>query len=98
MRVTFKEITNIVINELKNQRLFEDNNGVDHKQINLIVTTASKLSSAIDDFKSKAPEAIAHSVTQQLSDIKKLLDNMVTNPGSYIVRQKKKITLVPKTE
>lgn len=69
---------------------------VDHKSINSVVGVASKLLAAVESFKEKAPPAAINAVTPHLSQLEKVLENMVSSPGSYVPRPKKepqKVTL-----
>lgn len=72
---------------------------VDHKSINSVVTVASKLLAAVEGFKEKAPPAAINAVTPHLGELEKMLENMVSNPGSYVPAPKKepkKVSLVAK--
>ncbi len=69
------------------------NEAVDHKGINSIVTVASKLLAAVEGFKEKAPPAAINALTPHLAEVEKMLENMVSSPGSYVPTPKKE----PKT-
>ncbi len=62
---------------------------VDHKGINSIVGVASKLLAAVEAFKEKAPHDAINAVTPYLSELEKVLENMVSSPGSYVPVPKK---------
>lgn len=62
---------------------------VDHKSINSVVGVASKLLAAVESFKEKAPPAAINAVTPHLSELEKVLENMVSSPGSYVPMPKK---------
>ncbi len=69
---------------------------VDHNSIRDIVTTASKLLAAIETFQEKAPPAAINAVTPHLTEMAKVLENMVEAPGSYVAKVKaepKRVTL-----
>lgn len=66
---------------------------VDHKSINSIVAVASKLLAAVEGFKEKAPPAAVNAVTPHLSELEKVLENMLSSPGSYVAKPK----IEPKT-
>ncbi len=62
---------------------------VDHKGISSIVAVASKLMAAVEAFKDKAPPAAINAVTPHLAELEKMLENMVSAPGSYVPQPKK---------
>lgn len=62
---------------------------VDHKNINSVVGIASKLLAAVEAFKEKAPAAAVNATTPHLSELEKVLENMVSSPGSYVPQLKK---------
>ncbi len=57
---------------------------VDHKGISDVVAIASKLLDAMESFKEKAPPAAINAVTPHFSEMEKVLENMVSSPGSYV--------------
>ena len=65
------------------------NEQVDHKTINSIVGVASKLLAAVEQFKEKAPPAAINATTPHLGELEKVLENMLSSPGSYVPRVKK---------
>lgn len=72
--------------------------GVDHTAIRDVVTVASKLLAAVEAFKAKAAPAAVNAVTPHLGTIEKVLEDMVSTPGSYVARPKlepKKVSLKP---
>ncbi len=90
-KISRAQIQKIIAEEIS--RLSED---VDHTQIKDVVTVASKLMSAIESFKSSAPQAVLNALTPNIDTISKSLEDMVSNPSSYVTRQKpavKKISL-----
>jgi hypothetical protein len=62
---------------------------VDHKSINSVVGVASKLLAAVEAFKEKAPHAAVNATTPHLAELEKVLENMVSSPGSYVPLPKK---------
>lgn len=62
---------------------------VDHKSISDVVGVASKLLSAVENFKAKAPAAAINALTPHLGEIEKMLENMLSSPGSYVPVVKK---------
>lgn len=85
------------LREIIQQELVSVNEVVDHKSINGIVGVASKLLAAVEGFKEKAPPAAINAVTPHLSELEKVLENMLSSPGSYVPQPKKepkKVSLV----
>lgn len=76
-----------IINEELSQSIV--NEAVDHKSINSIVNVASKLLAAVESFKEKAPPAAINAVTPHITELEKMLENMVSSPGSYVLVPKK---------
>ena len=70
------------------------NEVVDHNGIRDIVTIASKLLAAVEDFKEKGSPAAINAVTPHLGEIEKTLENMVSAPGSYVAAPKKEPQMV----
>jgi hypothetical protein len=74
------------------------NEQVDHKSINAVVGVASKLLAALEGFKEKAPPAAINATTPHLGELEKVLENMLSAPGSYVPQPKKepkKVSLKP---
>jgi hypothetical protein len=91
--ITVKKLRRIINEELELKVLKE---AIDHKGINNVIGVASKLLSAIETFKEKAPPAAINAVTPHLDELEKVLENMAENPGAYVPRPKpepKKVTL-----
>ena len=71
---------------------------VDHNAIKDIVTGASKLLAAIEDFRETAPPSAINATTPFLSQLDRVLEDMVSTPGSYVMKPKvepKKVSLKP---
>jgi|SRR3990167_6256350 hypothetical protein len=69
---------------------------VDHAGIRDVVNGASKLLAAVEAFKASATGAMISALTPQLPEIDKVLENMVSNPASYVEKKKvepKKVSL-----
>ena len=74
------------------------NEQIDHAGIRDVVTGASKLLAAIETFKGAAPHSAINSVTPQIDQLEKILEDMISTPGSYVSKPKqepKKVTLKP---
>lgn len=94
--ITARRLRQIIKEELLQQ--VDLNEQVDHKSINAVVNVASKLLAAVDQFKEKAPPAAINAVTPHLAELEKVLENMVSTPGSYVPvpkKEPKKVSLKP---
>jgi hypothetical protein len=91
-KIKLDTVKRIVMEELKLQL-----ESVDHESIRDIVTIASKLMSAVEEFKQKATPAATNAVTPHLGDLEKILEAMINTPGSYVSKPStiKKVTLKP---
>lgn len=69
---------------------------VDHAGINKVVTGASKLLAAVEAFKESAPPSAINAVTPHIDELERVLEDMVSTPGSYVPKPKvepKKVSL-----
>ncbi len=91
LEISEERLRKIVIEEFKAERERRKalKEAVDHKSINSVVTVASKLLAAVEVFKEKAPHAAVNATTPHLSELEKVLENMVSSPGSYVPTPKK---------
>jgi len=85
-KINLQQLRRIIKEELEAATV---NEVVDHKSINSVVGVASKLLAAVEAFKEKAPPAAINAVTPHLSQLEKVLENMVSSPGSYVPQPKK---------
>jgi hypothetical protein len=85
-KISLLQLRQLIRDEAKRKAV---NEAVDHKGINSIVSVASKLLAAVDNFKEKAPPSAINAVTPHLSELEKVLENMVNSPGSYVPLPKK---------
>lgn len=85
-KINAVQLRQIIQEEIRRQVVGE---AVDHKSISSIVAVASKLMAAVDGFKEKAPPAAINAVTPHLAELEKVLENMVSSPGSYVPQPKK---------
>jgi hypothetical protein len=76
------------LRQLINEELKQVDEAVDHNSIRDIVTVASKLLAAVEGFKEKAPPAAVNAVTPHLGEMERVLEDMVSSPGSYVARPK----------
>jgi glutamyl-tRNA reductase len=89
--IKLSKIKSIINEELKN--LFEE---VDHESIKEVVTAASKLLSSVESFKKTAPQSCLDATSPALEQVQKSLEDMLSNPSSYIPEKKpqfKKVSL-----
>jgi hypothetical protein len=86
------DLMKTVTNEVQRIALREDAS-VDHEQIGAVVAAASKLAAAVKAFKEKAPSGAIHALSSELDTMMKTLDNMATNPASYVSRERKHVKL-----
>jgi hypothetical protein len=95
-KISLLRLTQLIAEELERKRLHEQ---VDHKSISDIVGVASKLLAAVEAFKEKAPPAAVNATTPHLSELERVLENMLSTPGSYVPKAKKepkKVSLAAK--
>jgi hypothetical protein len=89
--ININQVRKIIAEEVKS--LHER---VDHEGIRDVVTGASKLLAAVEAFKSSAPGTAINAVTPCIDELEKVLEDMVSSPGSYVAKQKaapQKVTL-----
>jgi hypothetical protein len=86
------DLMRTVSNEVQRIALHEDAS-VDHEQIGAVVAAASKLAAAVKSFKEKAPSGAIHALSREIDTMMKTLDNMATNPASYVSRERKHVKL-----
>lgn len=92
-KITSARLREIIKEELAKQQIDEQ---VDHASMSAVTTAASKLLKAIEGFKEKASAHAINAVTPGLGELEKTLENMVSNPGTYVVKPKpepKKVSL-----
>lgn len=65
------------------------NESIDHESASAVATSASKLLKAIAVFKEKATSAAINAVTPHVTELEKVLENMVNTPGAYVEPSKK---------
>lgn len=95
MRATLKlnDLRRIVKEELMVMR-----EAVDHTAIRDVVTGASKLLAAVEAFKKTAPPSAVNAVTPHVDEMQRVLEDMVSTPGSYVPKPKvepKRVSLKP---
>lgn len=91
VRISESDIRRIIIQEM--QQLHED---VDHEGIANVASVASKMLKAANEFRQNANPSMSETVSPYFERVIELLEEMVSNPGAYIVKPKlepKKVTL-----
>lgn len=86
-----QESPKLTLNDLKKiikEELSTLSEQVDHNGIKDVVTGASKLLAAIEDFKKTAPVSAINATTPHLTNLEKVLEDMVSTPGSYVSKPK----------
>lgn len=83
-KISLQRLKQLIGEEM--QRVTE---AVDHKSISDIVGVASKLLAAVEGFKEKAPPAAVNATTPHLAELERVLENMLSSPGSYVPKVKK---------
>lgn len=86
------------VREIIKEEIDDMNEAVDHNGIRDIVTVASKLLAAVEGFKEKASSHAINAVTPALSQLEQTLEDMVSTPGSYVVKPRpepKRVSLKP---
>lgn len=71
---------------------------IDHASIKEIVAGASKLLGAVEKFRTSATPTMMSSVAPHIDKLEKVLEDMVSSPGSYVIVPKKvrqRVTLKP---
>ena len=68
---------------------------IDHKEIERVVSAASKLLGAVKEFKKKATHEMQNSLTAEILAIHPKLEAMLKNPQSWITRQRRIVALKP---
>ena len=89
MKLNENLLKKLIAKELKSIKT----ESIDHEGIRSVVDTASRLMSSIEYFEEKMTPAMANSVTSCLKDLKDNITSMIENPGSYVQKEKKVISL-----
>lgn len=83
------KISLLRLKQLIGEEVHKVNEQVDHKSISDIVGVASKLLAAVEAFREKAPPAAVNATTPHLAELERVLENMLSTPGSYVPTPKK---------
>lgn len=92
-------VTQEMLQRIIKEEIAKINEQVDHKAIAQVSGIASKLMAAVVTFKEKASPAQINATTPHLGELEKILENMLSSPGSYVPRPRKepkKVSLTAK--
>jgi hypothetical protein len=81
-------ITKQKLQAIIREELSTFNENVDHAGIRDIVNHSSKLLAAVESFREAAAPAVVNAVTPGLDQLAATLEDMVSNPGSYVMKVK----------
>jgi hypothetical protein len=93
-KITLPRLRKIIAEELSSSV----NEAVDHASIREVVNGASKLLAAVEVFQKSANGPMINALTPHLAQMEKILEDMVSTPGSYVEKKKvepKKVSLKP---
>ena len=96
MSGTTPKITDAKLRQMIQEEIRVMSEQVDHASMSAVAAAASKLLAACESFREKASAHAINAVTPGLSELEKVLENMVSNPGTYVVKPKvepKKVSL-----
>jgi len=94
-KISLPKLRKIIHEELQSANLSER---VDHASLKSVVTCAAEMLAAIDEFRENATTSMISAVTPHLDSLDKILEDMASTPGSYVVKPKaepQKVTLKP---
>lgn len=69
--------------------------GLNHEEVVAITAAASKLLGALEAFEMKAPQATKDALLNRCAELKPALEDMITNPSSYVMKQTPQNVSVP---
>lgn len=72
--------------EVSDVSVSSSKNTLDHEGAAAVVSTASKLLSALDAFLEKAPQQAKDALSNRVPDLRPTLEDMVQSPGSYVTK------------
>lgn len=81
------EVRKIVRDEIVRVVLEDSSSKLDHQGAVAVAASASKLLSALEGFMEKAPQPAIDALMNRKGDLKGALEDMVSSPGSYVIRQ-----------
>ena len=90
-KINVKDLRKII-----NEELSSLNEAVDHAAIRDVVNGAQKLLAAVEAFKTSAPPSAINAVTPHIDEMERVLEDMLSTPGSYVPKKKiepKKVSL-----
>ena len=96
-KITLQRVREIISEEVGSAVALQE--FVDHKGFRTVTNAASELLEAVEDFEEEVGEtspAAVNAVSPHLSELKRVLEDMVSSPGSYVAapkREPKTVTL-----
>lgn len=90
-KINVKDLRRIIKEELSSM-----NEQVDHAAIKDVIVGAQKLLAAVEGFKGSAPPSAISAVTPHIDELERVLEDMLSTPGSYVPKKKvepKKVSL-----
>lgn len=84
IRISKERLRQLVAEELR----MLHNEQVDHEGVKTVVTSSSKLLKAAEAFKKDATAAMTNALTPALDQLISVLEDMVSNPSSYVDKPK----------
>lgn len=99
-KLKLKDLRRIVNEELSSLNEAAKEQAV-HAAKAAVSSAASKLLSALEDFKENATPAAMGAAMPHLGELEKILDHMTDAPGAYVMKPKvepKKVSLKPVTD
>jgi hypothetical protein len=89
MKLNSPTLKSLILKEFKKVHL----ESIDHEGIRLVVDASARCMSAIEEFEKKMTPEMANSASSCLEELKTCLTGMIENPGSYVQKNKKVISL-----
>lgn len=78
----------MTMSELRKLVRREITEAVDYEGAKTVVTVAGKMLGALESFESDAPRAAKNAMQNRCGELKDVLEDMVSNPGSYVDKVK----------
>lgn len=82
--IDMNKLRNIIREELAETQPIKK--GMNHEEAAAVAAAASKLLGALEAFEDKAPPSAKDALMNRAPDVKQALEDMVGNPGTYVLR------------
>jgi len=83
VRISESHLRKLVVEELRAL-----NEHIDHEGVKIVVTAASKLLKAVEDFNDSANSTMTNALEPDLGSVMQQLESMINNPSSYLDKPK----------